>query len=115
MSEIGQTPLSYVMAASEAEMTRLRKIEAAARVMLDAIEEKDSGGYVYDASVAECVECDATAPTMAEVQHDEDCFQRKYEMLRDALRDCPCQHWMKKKVNAEWTCRIHGEMRMGGK
>jgi chromosome segregation ATPase len=60
-------------------------LREAVQRMVDKMETDGVPGYIYDAQKAECVECGATAPTIAEVKHVEDCYQAHYEVLRVAL------------------------------
>jgi hypothetical protein len=66
-----------------AEIARLRE---ALETLISAVEADGVPGFIYDDTKAECGQCGASAPTIAEVKHaDEWCFQRAYEIARAAL------------------------------
>jgi hypothetical protein len=61
-------------------------LREALETLISAVEADGVPGYIYDETKAECGQCGASAPTIAEVKHtDEWCFQRAYEIARAAL------------------------------
>jgi hypothetical protein len=86
--ELGGTErvMRAVLAYSEQQAGALVTLREALEKLISAVESDGVPGYIYDETKAECGQCGASAPTIAEVKHaDEWCFQRAYEVAGAAL------------------------------